>query len=183
MKVLATEIPDALIIEPTVFGDDRGFFFESFNQNTFNRLIGRNINFMQDNESYSSKGVLRGLHYQTGKYAQAKLVRVIKGKVLDIAVDIRKDSPIFGEHVSLELSENNKLQLVIPRGVAHGFLFLSETAIFSYKCDAFHNKESESGILYNDKSLNIDWQISSNKLIISQKDKQLPTFENLFKTK
>jgi dTDP-4-dehydrorhamnose 3,5-epimerase len=170
MTVQETKLKGCFILEPKVFEDGRGYFFESFNQDTFNNLIGENITFIQDNESYSSKGVLRGLHYQTGKYAQAKLVRVIKGKVLDIAVDIRKDSPTFGEHVSLELSEDNKLQLFIPRGFAHGFIVLSDTAIFSYKCDNFYNKESEGGIIYNDKDLNIDWVLSENEFIVSEKD-------------
>ncbi|MFH6767352.1 dTDP-4-dehydrorhamnose 3,5-epimerase [Gaetbulibacter aquiaggeris] len=170
MTLKETKLKGCFILEPKVFQDSRGYFFESFNQNTFNRLIGKNINFIQDNESYSSKGVLRGLHYQRGEYAQAKLVRVIKGKVLDIAVDIRKDSPTFGEHVSLELSEDNKLQLFIPRGFAHGFIVLSDTAIFSYKCDNFYNKESEGGIIYNDKDLNIDWVLSESEYIVSEKD-------------
>lgn len=170
MTVKETKLKGCFIFEPKIFEDSRGYFFESFNKETFNKLIGENINFIQDNESYSSKGVLRGLHYQTGKYAQAKLVRVIKGKVLDIAVDIRKDSPTFGEHVSLELSEENKLQLFIPRGFAHGFIVLSDTAIFSYKCDNFYNKEAEGGIIYNDKDLNIDWVLSENDFIVSEKD-------------
>ena len=170
MTVKETKLKGCFIFEPKIFEDSRGYFFESFNKETFNKLIGENINFIQDNESYSSKGVLRGLHYQTGKYAQAKLVRVIKGKVLDIAVDIRKDSPTFGEHVSLELSEDNKLQLFIPRGFAHGFIVLSDNAIFSYKCDNFYNKESEGGIIYNDKDLNIDWVLSESEYIVSEKD-------------
>jgi dTDP-4-dehydrorhamnose 3,5-epimerase len=170
MTVQETKLKGCFILEPKVFEDGRGYFFESFNQDTFNNLIGENITFIQDNESYSSKGVLRGLHYQTGKYAQAKLVRVIKGKVLDIAVDIRKDSPTFGEHVSLELSEDNKLQLFIPRGFAHGFIVLSDTAIFSYKCDNFYNKDSEGGIIYNDKDLNIDWVLNEDEFIVSEKD-------------
>lgn len=170
MTVKETKLKGCFILEPKIFEDSRGYFFESFNKETFNKLIGENINFIQDNESYSSKGVLRGLHYQTGKYAQAKLVRVIKGKVLDIAVDIRKDSPTFGEHVSLELSEDNKLQLFIPRGFAHGFIVLSDTAIFSYKCDNFYNKEFEGGIIYNDKDLNIDWVLRESEYIVSEKD-------------
>ena len=178
MKVKETRLKDCFVIDPNIFEDNRGYFFESFNRNTFNNLIGQNINFIQDNESFSSKGVLRGLHYQVGEYAQAKLVRVIKGKVLDIAVDIRKNSPTFGEHVSVELSEENKKQLFIPRGFAHGFVVLSDTAIFSYKCDNFYNKGSEGGIIYNDKDLNIDWVLSENEFIISDKDLQLPKLEN-----
>ena len=177
MTVKETKLKGCFILEPKVFQDSRGYFFESFNQNTFNRLIGKNINFIQDNESYSSKGVLRGLHYQRGEYAQAKLVRVVKGTVLDIAVDIRKNSPTFGQNVTLELSEDNKQQLFIPRGFAHGFIVLSDTAIFSYKCDNFYNKESEGGIIYNDASLKIDWKLNGNEFIISEKDLQLPTLK------
>lgn len=173
-----TKLKGCFILEPKVFHDGRGYFFESFNQNTFNKLIGQNVNFIQDNESFSSKGVLRGLHYQTGASAQAKLVRVIKGNVLDIAVDIRKESPTFGEYVSVELSEENKTQLFIPRGFAHGFIVLSNTAIFSYKCDNFYNKGSEGGIIYKDETLNIDWVLKENEYIISDKDLLLPKFEN-----
>lgn len=174
MTVKETKLKGCFIIEPKVFEDSRGYFFESFNQKIFNKLIGGSINFIQDNESFSSKGVLRGLHYQIGEHAQSKLVRVIKGTVLDIAVDVRKDSPTFGQNVSLELSENNKKQLFIPRGFAHGFIVLSETAIFSYKCDNFYNKESEGGIIYNDKDLNIDWILSESEFLISEKDLKLP---------
>jgi len=170
MIVEETKLKGCFILEPTVFKDSRGYFFESFNQQKFNESIGLNINFIQDNESFSSKGVLRGLHYQIGKYAQAKLVRVIKGNVLDIAVDLRNNSPTFGEYVSIELSEDNKAQLFIPRGFAHGFVVLSDTAIFSYKCDNFYNKQSEGGIIYNDKDLNIDWILSENDFIVSEKD-------------
>jgi len=177
MIVKETKLKDCFILEPKVFQDGRGYFFESFNQNTFNKLTGKSVSFIQDNESFSSKGVLRGLHYQLGEYAQAKLVRVIKGKVLDVAVDVRKDSPTFGEYISLELSEDNKQQLFIPRGFAHGFIVLSDTAIFSYKCDNFYNKESEGGIIYNDASLKIDWKLNDNEFIISEKDLQLPTLK------
>ena len=165
-------------MEPKVFEDSRGYFFESFNQNTFNKLIGENINFIQDNESFSTKGVLRGLHFQKGEYAQAKLVRVIKGCVLDIAVDIRKESPTFGQYVSLELSEENKKQFFILRGFVHGFIVLSETAIFSYKCDNFYNKEAEGGIIYNDKQLKIDWKLTEDEFIVSDKDIQLPILKS-----
>lgn len=170
MTVKETKLKGCFIIDPKVFEDSRGYFFESFNQEAFNRLIGKNINFIQDNESFSTKGVLRGLHFQKGEHAQAKLVRVIKGRVLDVAVDIRKDSPTFGEHVSLELSEENKKQLFVPRGFAHGFIVLSDTAIFSYKCDNYYSKESEGGIIYNDKQLNIDWKLNEDEFIISEKD-------------
>ena len=138
MKATETKLKGCFVIEPNVLKDTRGYFFESFNQNKFNELIGQDIDFVQDNESFSSKGVLRGLHFQTGDYAQAKLVRVIKGKVLDVVVDMRKNSPTFGEHFSIELSEDNKKQLFVPRGFAHGFIVLSDTAIFSYKCDNFY---------------------------------------------
>jgi dTDP-4-dehydrorhamnose 3,5-epimerase len=169
-----TKLKGCFILEPKIFEDSRGYFFESFNQNTFNVLIGQNINFIQDNESFSVKGTLRGLHFQKGEYAQAKLVRVVKGCVLDVAVDIRKDSSTYGEHISIELSEDNKKQFFIPRGFAHGFIVLSDTAIFSYKCDNFYNKESEGGIIYNDDSLNIDWKLNNGEFIISEKDLLLP---------
>ena len=177
MIVEETKLKGCFILEPTVFKDSRGYFFESFNQQKFNESIGLNINFIQDNESFSVNGTLRGLHYQKGEFAQAKLVRVIKGNVLDIAVDIRKESPTFGEHISLELSEENKKQLFIPRGFAHGFIVLSDTAIFSYKCDNFYNNESEGGIIYNDKDLNIDWKLDESELIFSEKDLELPWFK------
>jgi dTDP-4-dehydrorhamnose 3,5-epimerase len=177
MTVKETKLKGCFILEPKVFEDSRGYFFESFNQKTFNKLIGQNINFIQDNESFSTKGTLRGLHYQIGEHAQAKLVRVVKGGVLDIAVDMRKESPTFGEQISIELSEENKKQLFIPRGFAHGFIVLSNTAIFSYKCDNFYNKEAEGGIIYNDKYLNIDWILNEKEFIISEKDLQLPTLK------
>jgi len=178
MKAIPTPLEQCVIIEPTVFNDSRGYFFESFNQNTFNTLIGQSVTFVQDNESYSTKGVLRGLHFQKGEWAQAKLVRVVKGRVLDVAVDIRKDSPTYGQHISVELTEDNKKQLFVPRGFAHGFVVLSDTAIFSYKCDNYYNKEAEGGIMYNDTTLNIDWKLPIEALIISEKDAILPTFEN-----
>lgn len=178
MNIEETKLKGCFIIEPKVFEDKRGYFFESFNQSKFNDLLGYQINFVQDNESFSSKGVLRGLHYQTGDYEQAKLVRVISGKVLDVVVDLRKDSVTFGQHVSVELSSENKKQLFVPRGFAHGFIVLSDTVIFTYKCDNFYNKESEAGIIYNDLNLGIDWLLNSNEIIISEKDTQLPSFEN-----
>lgn len=177
MNAIETKLKGCFILEPRIFEDSRGYFFESFNQNIFNKLVGVDVNFIQDNESFSKKGTLRGLHFQKGKYAQAKLVRVIKGCVLDIAVDIRKDSVTFGDYVAIELSEDNKRQLYIPRGFAHGFIVLSDTAIFSYKCDNFYNKESEGGIIYNDESLKIDWKLNKEKLIISEKDLLLPKLE------
>ena len=177
MIIKETKLQGCFIIEPKVFEDKRGYFLESFNQKTFNNAIGENINFLQDNESSSSKGVLRGLHYQLGEYAQAKLVRVIKGSVLDVAVDLRKESVTFGQYSSVELTEENKKQLFVPRGFAHGFVVLSETAIFSYKCDNFYNKPSEGGIIFSDPTLNIDWKLPKSQLIISEKDMRLPTFD------
>lgn len=178
MKVIKTKLKDCFIFEPTVFGDKRGYFYESFNANTFFELTGQKIDFVQDNESKSSYGVLRGLHYQIGDDAQAKLVRVIEGKVIDVAVDIRENSPTFGEYVAVELSSENKKQLFVPRGFAHGFIVLSESATFIYKCDNFYKKSAEGGIIYNDKSLNIDWKLDPKDFIISDKDIVLPTLEN-----
>ncbi|GAA4306088.1 dTDP-4-dehydrorhamnose 3,5-epimerase [Aestuariibaculum suncheonense] len=178
MIVKETKLKGCFIIEPKIFNDTRGYFFESFNQKTFNKLTNQNVNFVQDNESFSSKGVLRGLHYQTGDDAQAKLVRVIKGRVLDIAVDLRRGSDTFGEYEALELTEDNKMQLFIPRGFAHGFVVLSDTAILLYKCDNFYNKGSEGGIIFNDIHLNIDWQLPEEELLISEKDLLLPTLKD-----
>ena len=165
-------------MEPIVFKDDRGYFFESFNANTFNASVGQKINFVQDNQSFSSKGVVRAIHYQTGEFAQAKLVRVLSGRVLDIAVDLRQDSPTFGQHIAIELSAENKKQLFVPRGFGHGFSVLSDTAEFFYKCDNFYNKASEGGIIYNDPELNIDWKLPINEIKVSQKDLELPTLEH-----
>lgn len=178
MTVKETKLKDCLIIEPKIFSDARGYFQETYNQKTFQDLIGETVNFVQDNESLSSKGVLRGLHYQRGEHAQAKLVRVIKGKVLDIAVDLRKDSSTFGEHFAIELSEENKLQLFVPRGFAHGFIVLEDQTLFSYKCDNFYNKASESGIIFNDPTLNIDWILPEEAVFVSDKDRILPEFKN-----
>jgi len=177
MKVLETKLEGCFIIEPKIFEDKRGYFFESFNTKQFHEHTKTKTVFIQDNESYSTKGVLRGLHYQTGNYAQAKLVRVVKGKVLDVVVDLRKASKTYGEYASVELSEENKKQLFVPRGFAHGFIVLSDTAIFSYKCDNYYNKESEEGIIFNDTDLNIDWKLPENELIVSEKDLDLPTFK------
>ncbi len=178
MNFIATKLEGCYIIEPKIINDDRGYFMESFNENTFQKTIGAKVHFVQDNQSFSSKGVLRGLHYQTGEHAQAKLVRVLSGEVLDIAVDIRPNSKTFGEYVSILLSGSNQKQIFVPRGFAHGFLVLSDTATFFYKCDNFYNKESEGGIIYNDKTLNIDWNLSQEELIISEKDKVQPTLES-----
>lgn len=178
MNFIPTPLSGCFILEPKVFKDERGYFMESFNENTFNKGVGQKVHFVQDNQSYSSRGVLRGLHYQTEEYAQAKLVRVLAGEVLDVAVDIRPESPTFGQHFSILLSAENQKQLFIPRGFAHGFLVTSSTAIFFYKCDNFYNKDSEGGIIYNDPALKIDWNFPENELIISEKDVILPTLEN-----
>lgn len=173
-----TKLQGCYIIEPKIILDERGYFMESFNEKTFQNGVGQAVHFVQDNQSFSSKGVLRGLHYQTGEHAQAKLVRVLQGEVLDVAVDIRPDSPTFRQYEAVLLSDENKRQFFVPRGFAHGFLVLSETATFFYKCDNFYNKESEGGIIYNDETINIDWQFSLEDLIISEKDKVQPTIEN-----
>ena len=175
MPFIPTTIPDLLIFEPKVFEDSRGYFFESFNLQQFKEQ-GIEANFVQDNQSSSQYGVIRGLHYQLEPYAQAKLIRVIAGRILDIAVDIRKGSPTYGKSFSIELSAENKLQLFIPRGFAHGFSVLSENAEVLYKCDSFYDRASEGGILYNDPSINIDWQIPAGKEIVSEKDIKLPLF-------
>ncbi|MBV7269154.1 dTDP-4-dehydrorhamnose 3,5-epimerase [Winogradskyella luteola] len=179
MIIKHTKIKDCIIIEPKTFIDKRGYFFESYNKQLFDLNIGYSVDFVQDNESYSSKNVLRGLHFQKGEHAQAKLVRVVKGEVLDVAVDLRASSETYGAYVSVILSEENKRQLFVPRGFAHGFLVLSDTAIFSYKCDNYYNKNSEGGIIYNDPALNIDWEISEKELIISEKDLELPKFNTI----
>lgn len=176
-----TKLKGCFILEPQVFVDRRGYFFESFNQMIFNDSIGSKVNFVQDNESVSSKGVLRGLHFQEGEYAQAKLVRVIKGSVLDVAVDLRENSKTFGQYMSVELNEENKKQIFIPRGFAHGFVVLSDIAIFSYKCDNFYNKGAERGIIYNDPTLNINWEYPIELVELSEKDLNLPTLEEYFK--
>ena len=177
MNFIATKLEGCFIIEPKVILDERGYFMESFNENTFQKGTGKAVHFVQDNQSFSTKGVLRGLHYQTGEHAQAKLVRVLQGEVLDVVVDIRPNSATFGEYVSVLLTGDNKTQFFVPRGFAHGFLVLSETATFFYKCDNFYNKESEGGLLYTDNSINIDWQFPLENLIISEKDLILPTLE------
>ena len=173
MKFIKTEIPEVVIIEPKVFGDDRGYFMETFRQDLFEKNV-RKINFIQDNESKSKRGVLRGLHYQLPPFAQSKLVRVIKGKVLDVAVDIRKKSPTFGKYVAVELSEENKRELFIPRGFAHGFLVLSEEAIFTYKVDNYYAPEYDRGIKFDDPDININWDFPKEEILISNKDKKAP---------
>ena len=179
MKAIETKLKGCFVLEPTVFMDNRGYFFESFNQNTFNKLIGKTIDFVQDNESFSKKGTLRGLHFQTGECVQAKLVRVVQGRVLDVIVDLRKGSTTYAEHFSIELSEENKTQLFVPKGFGHGFIVLSENAIFSYKCDNYYNHSSERGIRYDDPSLGVDWILPEEDFIVSEKDLVLPTLSNI----
>ena len=176
MTITETGIENLLVIAPKIFKDDRGFFFEAFNKKRFKEKTGLDINFVQDNESHSSYGTLRGLHYQLAPHSQSKLVRVLSGEVLDVAIDLRKESKTFGEHFSLKLSAKNKKQLFIPKGFAHGFVVLSEKATFAYKCDNYYNFDSEGGIIYNDNSLNIDWIVAKNDLMLSKKDLILPKF-------
>ncbi|MDB4204819.1 dTDP-4-dehydrorhamnose 3,5-epimerase [Polaribacter sp.] len=178
MKFIKTSIEGLVIIEPRVFGDERGYFLESYNEKEFEQAICK-VSFMQDNESKSSKGVLRGLHFQKPPFNQAKLVRCIEGRVLDVAVDIRKGSPTYGKHVAIELSGENKKQLHVPRGFAHGFSVLSETAIFAYKVDNKYAPESDSGIRYDDTELGIDWGLPQEEIQLSEKDKDLPSFKDL----
>lgn len=178
MRVKETPLKDCYIIEPTLFEDNRGYFYEKFNEKKFEELTGMNGHFVQDNISKSSYGVLRGLHLQKGEYAQAKLVSCVEGKVWDIAVDLREDSPTFGKWFGVELTDENKLQFYIPRGFAHGFVVLSETAVFSYKCDNFYCKEAEGGVIWNDENLQIDWKIPISEVILSEKDKVQPTFQD-----
>lgn len=175
MKFIRAKIPDIIIIEPDFFSDERGYFFESFKQNELNEFLGYDVKFCQDNESKSTYGVLRGLHYQEPPFAQAKLVRVIRGSVIDIAVDIRKDSLTFGKYVSIELNDKNKKQIYIPRGFAHGFISLSKETIFHYKVDNYYNPNAENGINPFDKKLEINWKIKTNEITISSKDKSLPS--------
>ncbi|WP_394675221.1 dTDP-4-dehydrorhamnose 3,5-epimerase [uncultured Chryseobacterium sp.] len=178
MEIKLTTLEDCYIIEPTIYEDQRGYFYEKFNQKQFEELTGMNGQFVQDNVSKSAYGVLRGLHLQKGDHAKAKLVSCLEGKVLDVAVDVRENSPTFGQWFSIELTEENKLQLYIPRGFAHGFCVLSDTAVFSYKCDNYYNKASEGGIIWNDEELNIEWQLPLEDIILSEKDTVLPSFSS-----
>ena len=178
MKFTRQSIPDVVLIKPTVHGDDRGYFVETFRQDLFDEAIGYKVNFIQDNESKSTKGVLRGLHYQLPPYTQAKLVRAIEGSVLDIAVDIRKSSPTFGQHVAVELTANNKHQLFVPHGFAHGFVVLSDSATFAYKVDNYYAPEHDRGIAFDDSELAIDWQLPLELLQLSDKDKTHPSLAN-----
>ncbi len=174
MNFIRTKIEDVIICEPAVHGDDRGYFVETFREDKLEKFLGYKINFCQDNESKSSKGVLRGLHYQLPPHAQTKLVRVIQGRVLDVAVDIRKGSPTFGEHVAVELSAENKKQLLVPRGFAHAFVVLEDNTVFAYKVDNYYSPECDRGILFSDSEIGIDWTIDEEKLNLSQKDKIQP---------
>ena len=177
MQFIPTHIPDVVIIEPKLWNDPRGYFFESYRDDLFQQHVGK-IDWVQDNESYSTYGTLRGLHYQLAPHAQSKLVRVIQGKVLDVAVDIRQSSPTFGKHVAVELSADNKRQLFIPRGFAHGFVVLSETAIFQYKVDNYYNKDCDRGIAFNDPALGIDWKIDLAQVQLSDKDSKQPLLKD-----
>jgi len=179
MRVEQTPLKDCYIIHNTVYKDNRGYFFESFNQQKFAALTGLDVHFVQDNQSSSTKGVLRGLHFQKGDAAQAKLVRVLQGSVLDVAVDLRKDSPTYGQHFAIELTDESNTQLFIPRGFAHGFVVLSDTAVFFYKCDNFYNRAAEGGLMYNDPQLNIDWKLPESELILSDKDLVNPLLKDI----
>lgn len=182
MKVIGTEIEGVAILEPEVFGDERGYFFESFSQREFDAKV-RPVRFVQDNESKSQRGVVRGLHFQRGIHAQSKLVRVVEGAVWDVAVDIRRGSPTFGRYVAAELSAENRRQIFIPRGFAHGFAVLSETAIVQYKCDAFYAPQAEGGVAWNDPALCIEWPVAPERVILSARDRERPTLgqvEELF---
>ncbi|WP_130536274.1 dTDP-4-dehydrorhamnose 3,5-epimerase [Thiomicrorhabdus indica] len=179
MEFIRQSVPDVVLIKPKVFGDARGYFMETFRQDQFEAFIGHEVNFCQDNESKSSKGVLRGLHFQLPPFSQSKLVRVIEGEVLDVAVDIRKGSPTFGQVVTAKLSAENKHQLFVPRGFAHGFVVLSESAIFSYKCDNYYSPENDRGLAFNDSSLDIDWQMDESAILLSEKDQKHPSLDEL----
>lgn len=179
MKIEKTKLEGCYIIHDTVHGDHRGYFFESFNRKSFLAETGIDIDFVQDNQSKSQRGVLRGLHFQVGEHVQAKLVRVLEGHVLDVVVDLRKNSPTYAESLAVELSEHNHQQFFVPRGFAHGFVVLSETAVFFYKCDNYYHKASERGIIYNDSDLGIDWQLPVSDIILSEKDRMLPALHEI----
>lgn len=181
MEIIKTEIPGVLIIEPTVYGDERGYFFESFNEREFRDKTGFKVRFVQDNESKSCYGVVRGLHFQRPPHSQSKLVRVVKGEVLDVAVDIRPRSETFGKYVAVHLTADSHRQFFIPKGFAHGFSVLSDEVVFQYKCDAFYDPSSEGAIAWDDPQLNIDWEIPSDKIILSEKDRHHPPFSSLVK--
>jgi dTDP-4-dehydrorhamnose 3,5-epimerase len=179
MKVTESPLKGCFVIDQKVFRDERGFFFEAYQQQKFEEAIGQEVHFVQDNVSVSKKGVLRGLHFQKGNSAQSKLIQVLKGEVLDVVVDLREGSSTFGQHFKMKLSSENRKSIFIPKGIAHGFLALTDDVIFSYKCDALYNPKSEAGILYNDPNLAIDWEIAEQELILSEKDLQLPLLKDL----
>ena len=178
MEVIKTELDGVLILKPKIFNDARGYFFESYNKRQYEQAIGREVDFVQDNESASTRGVMRGLHFQRPPFTQAKLVRCVRGRVLDVAVDIRKGSPTFGRHVAVELSESNHLQFFIPRGFAHGFAVLSDEAVFQYKCDNYYEPSADGGISILDDSLGIDWQIPAQEALLSEKDSRHPLLQD-----
>ena len=178
MQATETALKGCYIIEPRVFKDDRGYFFESFNQKAFEELIGQNVHFVQDNQSFSQYGVIRGIHFQKGAHAQAKLVRVLEGEVLDVAVDLREGSPTYGQHVAVRLNAENNRQLFVPRGFGHGFSVLSERAVFAYKCDNYYHKESEGGLLWNDPTIQIAWPTIDVEVNLSEKDQELTSWEH-----
>jgi dTDP-4-dehydrorhamnose 3,5-epimerase len=179
MNITTTPLEGCIVLTPRVFTDERGYFFETFNERSFNEAVGREVHFVQDNQSYSTKGVLRGLHLQKGEFAQAKLVRVTKGEVLDVAVDLRKGSPTYGQHYGVKLSAENNSQFFIPRGFAHGFAVLSDDAIFQYKVDNFYSKISEGGLHYGDPAMAIDWGLAEDELLVNIKDKELPFLKDV----
>lgn len=179
MKLQPTPLKDCFVLTPRIFTDERGTFYETYNEKLFKKVTGIEVDFVQDNQSTSTFGVLRGLHFQVGEMAQAKLVRVVQGKILDIVVDLRKDSETFGKHFSMVLEDIKQEQLFVPRGFAHGFITLSETSKFAYKCDNLYDKASERGIIYNDATLKLDWHLSEEEFIISEKDIELPTFKEV----
>tara|TARA_A100001011_G_scaffold74243_2_gene76290 strand:+ start:871 stop:1443 length:573 start_codon:yes stop_codon:yes gene_type:complete len=178
MTITPTEFPEVLLIQTNVYQDDRGWFMESFRRDLLEQAVGHNINFCQDNQAKSSYGVIRGLHYQMPPAAQSKLISVASGIILDVVVDIRKDAPSFGKHITVELSSENQKQLFVPRGFAHGYACLSQTAVVSYKVDNYYNKATEASIAFDDPQLNIDWQLPDNKIVLSEKDKSHPIFAN-----
>lgn len=179
MKIIETKLPGVLIIEPDVYGDERGYFYESFNAKRFQEQTGIKTSFIQDNESKSKYGVVRGLHFQKGEYAQAKLVHIAKGRILDVAVDIQPNSPTFGQYVATELSDQNHRQLYIPKRYAHGFSVLSDEAIFQYKCDNYYEPKAEGGVLWNDPQIGIDWQLPEADITLSEKDKKHPLLKDI----
>ena len=179
MNIRETKLKGCFIIEPSIYKDSRGLFYESYHKTKFEEAIGKSVSFVQDNISFSKKGVLRGLHFQKGEFSQAKLVQVLKGEVLDVVVDIRKDSTTFGQYVKMKISSDNKKNIFIPKGMAHGFLALTEDVVFSYKCDNFYNPKAESGIVYNDPSLNIAWEFPEEEIILSDKDLELLLLNDL----